>query len=673
MSSKLLHLKRLLHRRLQSRLSPSVEDIHTLVGVLTAVYRMSPPVPSERIRVQATAPMTEEDAGLLRREIASLVGFTQGINLTEEQVSVVYLRPESENPQASIDSSGASSPSPSSSSSRPARTQVVVTALNHGDGDRIDNATLSELCEPQSISWNRLFGKHVNIGWVNRDLDRIDAEDSTIICSSHDKRRAMMLYYPSHLQSFFANHSSKRTLEADSFVEGILSDHIDSIRFNEARGGGVVVPVYMPEWLALIFWDLARTTDPWLSFLTEGMHALKTIRFDAMECNVVAPACTPAASASIQLFFELERQQELIRRKIEKLERLVQCKEFVSHMELYTSSLKLHATELCEGIRMKQETPHTLDALCSQLSSLSMHCENCIDHALDAMQAVGEAPQGEEAVLQEQIRKILQARSAKQHVDKLKDKVKVVLEEKLSSQGHHGVAPGSLMADADAGDKGERETMEASGEGTSGLDLDGKITSAFEAFGCETSKTIEMMFKLQEGLEEHKEHQDKLVDYWLGQHEVMKGELELMLNMANAASEAESIGVAELQARFQKYMRMLEEHEEVEDTMLFPMLKSLFPQSAQDVDRVLDPERHKGVDMLNEKVGRLLKRLHERHANGRGMVLSAKEMKRVVDALESLNDYMVGHIRYEEEVTMPWLSRTGSKLTSGRLTPIAAS
>ena len=46
----------------------------------------------------------------------------------------------------------------------------------------------------------------------------------------------------------------------------------------------------------------------------------------------------------------------------------------------------MHATELCEGIRMKQETPHTLDALCSQLSTLSMQCESCIDNALDAMQ-----------------------------------------------------------------------------------------------------------------------------------------------------------------------------------------------------------------------------------------------------------------------------------------------
>jgi hypothetical protein len=33
----------------------------------------------------------------------------------------------------------------------------------------------------------------------------------------------------------------------------------------------------------------------------------------------------------------------------------------------------------------------------------------------------------------------------------------------------------------------------------------------------------------------------------------------------------------------------LEEHEAVEDTMLFPMVKALFPQSAKDLDRILDP------------------------------------------------------------------------------------
>lgn len=51
-SSKLLHLKRLLHRRLQSRLSPSTEDMDTLMHVLLAVHQMDSPQQGERIRVQ---------------------------------------------------------------------------------------------------------------------------------------------------------------------------------------------------------------------------------------------------------------------------------------------------------------------------------------------------------------------------------------------------------------------------------------------------------------------------------------------------------------------------------------------------------------------------------------------------------------------------------------------
>jgi hypothetical protein len=54
---------------------------------------------------------------------------------------------------------------------------------------------------------------------------------------------------------------------------------------------------------------------------------------------------------------------------------------------------------------------------------------------------------------------------------------------------------------------------------------------------------------------------------------------------------------------------------------------------------------------------RLLQQLHERHHSGQQMVRTANEMKKVVEALERLNDYMLGHIRYEEEITMPWLRK----------------
>lgn len=67
--------------------------------------------------------------------------------------------------------------------------------------------------------------------------------------------------------------------------------------------------------------------------------------------------------------------------------------------------------------------------------------------------------------------------------------------------------------------------------------------------------------------------------------------------------------------------------------------------------------------------GRLLQQLHERHHNGQPMVMTASEMKKVVEALERLNDYMLGHIRYEEEVTMPWLTKASP--STNRFNPIA--
>eukprot|EP00802_Teleaulax_amphioxeia_P022555 Tamp_23017.p1 GENE.Tamp_23017~~Tamp_23017.p1 ORF type:complete len:244 (+),score=75.31 Tamp_23017:94-732(+) len=172
---------------------------------------------------------------------------------------------------------------------------------------------------------------------------------------------------------------------------------------------------------------------------------------------------------------------------------------------------------------------------------------------------------------------------------------------------------------------------------------------------AERSALMEMLKQLEEGLQLHREQQEKLVDYWLKQHDTVKQELKSLLDMANSASQAESIGVEVLRQRFDKYIEFLEEHEVVEDQMLFPLVKALFPQSAEAVDSALDPQRHKGVDLLNAKVGRLLQQLSDRQRAGEEVVLNAMEMGQVVDALERLNDYMVGHIRYEEEVTMPWL------------------
>lgn len=63
--------------------------------------------------------------------------------------------------------------------------------------------------------------------------------------------------------------------------------------------------------------------------------------------------------------------------------------------------------------------------------------------------------------------------------------------------------------------------------------------------------------------------------------------------------------------------------------MLFPLVKTLFPASAQAVDSVLDPQRHKGVDALHARVGRQLQQLHDRHRAGEEMVQDSDEMRNV--------------------------------------------
>lgn len=95
-SAKLLHLKRLLHRRLEARLSPSPQALDSLLHVLLAAKPITLPSPSERLRVQVSVPLAEEARETLRREIMSVVSFTLGAKLPEEAVTFVELCPEAE-------------------------------------------------------------------------------------------------------------------------------------------------------------------------------------------------------------------------------------------------------------------------------------------------------------------------------------------------------------------------------------------------------------------------------------------------------------------------------------------------------------------------------------------------------------------------------------------------
>eukprot|EP00293_Proteomonas_sulcata_P012225 CAMPEP_0184293318 /NCGR_PEP_ID=MMETSP1049-20130417/4792_1 /TAXON_ID=77928 /ORGANISM="Proteomonas sulcata, Strain CCMP704" /LENGTH=410 /DNA_ID=CAMNT_0026601275 /DNA_START=88 /DNA_END=1321 /DNA_ORIENTATION=- len=388
---------------------------------------------------------------------------------------------------------------------------------------------------------------------------------------------------------------------------------------------------------------------------------------DMLECDALPAGAAPesGAATSVQFFFELERQQELIRRKVASLERLMQCKQTVTDLENFTSKLQTHAQELFSGIRIKQETPNTLDALCSQLSSLSVECERYIDQAMNSVEDVGEAPLGGEAVLQQQLTKIAQARMAKEHVDRIKLEVESAMKGKQGSSAPEAlrISREDLAQDNSKKAPALRVTpppeglVKAAEEAQNAVNMSGVVPAGAAAEQGKSGKEVvmDMLEQLNSGLQVHKEQQEQLVDYWLGQHATMRSELNTLLTMANDAANVESIGVNELHEKFQKYIDFLEEHEEVEDTVLFPLVKTMFPESSQAVDSVLDPQRHKGVDALNARVGKMLQQLREKHSSGEEINLDTREMKKIVDALERLNDYMVGHIRFEEEVTMPWL------------------
>jgi hypothetical protein len=211
-SAKLLHLKRLLHRRLEARLSPTPESLHSLMHVLLAARRIAPPSPQERLRVQASVPLSDEARETLRREILSVVSFTLGAKLPEEAVTFIELCPEAEEYQRSLCPQVAS---------RPACVQVVITAFNHGTHAelRIQDSVLTEVCESESsggsVSWARFMGKYVNVGFVNKDMMRLGQDDRTVVCSSASNTRcgSISLYFPTHLESFFTDRALRDTLQ----------------------------------------------------------------------------------------------------------------------------------------------------------------------------------------------------------------------------------------------------------------------------------------------------------------------------------------------------------------------------------------------------------------------------------------------------------------------------
>jgi len=562
-SAKLLHLKRLLHRRLEARLSPSPQALDALLHVLLAAQPITPPSPGERLRVQASVPLPEEARATLCREIMSVVSFTLGAKLPEEAVTFVELCPEAEEFQRPLCLQVAS---------RLACVQVVITAFNHGTHDeiRIQDSVLSELCDADgSVSWKRLMGKYVSIGYVNKDMQRLGQDERTVVCSSSssDKQSgSISLYYPTHLEAFFTDRALRDTLQPGALLHSLLAEHIDAIHFEEWRAGSIIVPARMAEWLAADMSMLVRTLDPWLCFLQSGPHLMAGVKIDSWSCSVTAAhrrqqeravgdgrsASMVAVSqqATIALYFHQERQQELLRRKMVGLERILRCKHLVSHVEAHVSRLRSHAEELCGRVDWQRQDDESLRLhhVCSKLRLLSAECESSIDAAMDAIQAVSEVMQGQEGVLNAQLTKVLRARTAKQHVERLRDQAANALNRERERErerdllgeprggvlGVGGPAPalGSQSLElarardreASLGIQAAATCRGAAGATTSSPDAvsagrvgEGAAVSLGKGVGSRGGGGVAMVKELEDGLQAHREQQEKLVRLWLDQ------------------------------------------------------------------------------------------------------------------------------------------------------------
>lgn len=97
----------------------------------------------------------------------------------------------------------------------------------------------------------------------------------------------------------------------------------------------------------------------------------------------------------------------------------------MSHVEAHVTRLRSQAEDMCGSVAWENgdEEGVALDRVCAQLTLLSVECEKSIDAAMDAIQAVSEATQGEEGVIHVQLTKVLRARTAKQHVERLRHQV----------------------------------------------------------------------------------------------------------------------------------------------------------------------------------------------------------------------------------------------------------
>jgi hypothetical protein len=86
-SAKLLHLKQLLHRRIDFGLSPQRHAAGSLLHALCALHECPPGEKAARVQVVSTAACSAEQQRTLATELAALLSFTLSAHFDEDDVA----------------------------------------------------------------------------------------------------------------------------------------------------------------------------------------------------------------------------------------------------------------------------------------------------------------------------------------------------------------------------------------------------------------------------------------------------------------------------------------------------------------------------------------------------------------------------------------------------------
>eukprot|EP01139_Manchomonas_bermudensis_P024580 Amastigsp_a842980_61.p1 type:complete len:349 gc:universal Amastigsp_a842980_61:1-1047(+) len=164
------------------------------------------------------------------------------------------------------------------------------------------------------------------------------------------------------------------------------------------------------------------------------------------------------------------------------------------------------------------------------------------------------------------------------------------------------------------------------------------------------------------------------VQRWVSVHDSMRRELESMRSKIAfiegvcsdaATTTAVSPGavaprVDQIIGRLERFMSLLEDHAEFEETALFPALRATVPALADPLDELDDQhgELHERERVALHAAHVLLSGLESEHAIGAGSSNQTKA-RALLDAFVAYRDFALAHLRHEELSLIPaWIGMT---------------